>query len=351
MTDNGASLPPPPGSPEWASSHWNAPHLRDVPPPAPSTWRKGQRIPLSLFPLGDLLDGAFAIVKMQWKAMLPIVLVLVAPIAFAQAFVLRDLPTFMEQFRRAQEGANVSNPYAIYPASYWLVAAAQTLIVTPIVTAALLRLVVGGFLGESWSLRDALRSARRLWLPLAWAVALMSIATAGVMIAGLMLSSRSGERGSDAVQILGGLLAIVGGIMAFVLVYRLMFTTQIVVLEGRRGFGALRRSWEVSRGSFWKIFGNMFVVSLLVGIVAGVLSFVPQEIARSNDGDWWLLAAFGQTASLGFLMPVLAGTSYLLYVHCRVKWEGLTLERLEREVSAANLEADGWRMLPPPPGG
>ncbi|MGH2976726.1 MAG: hypothetical protein ACRDLL_17965, partial [Solirubrobacterales bacterium] len=145
MTGNSASLPPPPGSPEWASSYWNAPHLRDVPPPAPSTWRKGQRIPLSLFSLGDLLDGAFAIVKMHWRAMLPIVLALVAPLAFAQAFVLRDLPTFMEQIRRAQEGTNVSNPYAIYPASYWFVVAVQTFIVTPIVTAALLRLVVGGF--------------------------------------------------------------------------------------------------------------------------------------------------------------------------------------------------------------
>jgi Membrane domain of glycerophosphoryl diester phosphodiesterase len=282
--------------------------------------------------------------------MLPIVLVLAAPVAFAQAWVLRDLPTFMEQFRRAQEGTNVSNPYAMFPASYWLVVAAQTLIVTPIVTAALLRLVVGGFLGESWSLSDALRAARRLWLPLAWAVTLMSMATAGLMIAGLMLSSRGTER-SDAVQILGGLLTVVGAIVAFVLVYRLMFTTQIVVLEGRRGLGALRRSWEISRGSFWKIFGNMFVVSLLVGIVAGLLSFVPQEIARSNDGGWWLLAALGQTVSLGILMPVLAGTSYLLYVHCRVKREELTLERLEREVSDANWESDGWRTLPPPPGG
>lgn len=351
MRDNDSlQLPPPPGSPEWASSYWNAPHLRDVPPPAPSTWRKGQRIPLSLYPLGDLLDGAFAIVKMHWRTMLPIVVVLVAPIAFAQAFVSRDLPTFMEQFRRAQEGTNISNPYAMFPASYWLVVAAQTVIVTPIVTAALLRVVVGGFLGESWSLSDALRAARRLWLPLAWAVLLTTVTTVGLLVVGLMLRSRGAGR-SDTVEVFVGLLAFVGGIMAFVLVYRLMFTTQVVVLEGRRGLAALRRSWEISRGSFWKIFGNLFVVSLLIGVVSGFLSFVPQEIARSNDGGWWLLAGLGQTVSLGVLTPLFAGTSFLLYVHCRVKREGLTLELLEREVSDANSEADGWRTLPPPPGG
>jgi hypothetical protein len=55
--------------------------------------------------------------------------------------------------------------------------------------------------------------------------------------------------------------------------------------------------------------------------------------------------------SLGLLTPLVAATGCLLYIHCRVKQEGLTLNGLEREVSDANPEADGWRMLPPPPGG
>jgi hypothetical protein len=183
-----------------------------------------------------------------------------------------------------------------------------------------------------------------------WAVLLATAATAGLLIAGFVLSSRGAER-SDALVVVGGLLMLVGSIVAFVLVYRLMFTAQVVVLEGRRGLGALVRSWEVSRGSFWKIVGNMFVVSLLVGIVAGFLSFLPQEIARSRDGAWWLLAGLGQTVSLGLLVPLLAATGCLLYIHCRVKQETLTLERLEREVSGANPEPDGWPTLPPPPGG
>lgn len=350
VSGNGASLPPPPGSPEWASSYWNAPHLRDVPPPGPSTWLKGQRIRLSLYPLGDLLDGAFAIVKMHWRTMLPIVLVLVAPVAFAQAFVTRDLPTFAEQLRRVREGTNLSNPYAMFPAGYWLVLAAQNLVVTPIVTAALIRVVIGGFFGESWGLHDALRAARRTWLPLVWVVLLTTVATSGLAVTGIVLNARAVDR-NDAVAVLGGLLTFVGSIVALVLVFRLMFTTQVVVLEGRRGMGALRRSWGISRGSFWKIVGNMLVMSLLVGVVAGFLGFLPQEIARSNDGAWWLLARIGQTVSLGLLTPLLSATGCLLYIHCRVKQEGITLDGLEREVSDANTDADGWRMLPPPPGG
>jgi hypothetical protein len=282
--------------------------------------------------------------------MLPIVLVLVAPVAFAQAFVTRDLPTFAEQFRRAREGTNLSNPYAMFPAGYWLVLAVQNLVVTPIVTAALLRVVIGGFFGESWGLHDALRAARRIWLPLVWVVMLTMVATAGLLVAGVVLNARGAEL-DDAVAVLGGLLAFVGSIVALVLTFRLIFTTQVVVLEGRRSLGALRRSWRISRGSFWKILGNMFVVSLLVGVVAGFLSFLPQEIARSNDGTWWLLAGLGQTVSLGLLTPLLAATGCLLYIHCRVKQEELTLDQLEREVSDANPGADGWRTLPPPPGG
>jgi hypothetical protein len=310
----------------------------------------GQRIPLSRYPLGDLLDGAFAIVKMHRRAMLPIVLVLVAPVAFAQAFVTRDLPTFAEQLRRVREGTNLSNPYAMFPAAYWLVLAAQNLVVTPIVTAALLRVVIGGFFGESWGLHDALRAARRIWLPLVWVVLLTTVATAGLVVAGVVLNTHGAEL-NDALAVLGGLLAFVGSIVALVLAFRLIFTTQVVVLEGRRGLGALRRSWGISRGSFWKIFGNMLVISLLVGVVAGFLAFLPQEIARSNEGAWWLLAGLGQTVSLGLLTPLLAATGCLLYIHCRVRQEGLTLDRLEHEVSDANPEADGWRMLPPPPGG
>lgn len=80
---------------------WNAPELRDVPPPRPSSWRKGQRIPLSRYGLGDLIDGAFALARMHWWTMIFIVLILVAPFAFVQAFVNRGLPTFAEQIRRA----------------------------------------------------------------------------------------------------------------------------------------------------------------------------------------------------------------------------------------------------------
>ena len=236
----------------------------------------------------------------------------------------------------------------MFPPGYWFVLAAQNLIVTPIVTAALLRVVIGGFFGESWGLHDTLRVARRTWLPLAWVVLLTTVATSGLVV--VLLNARGAEP-IDTVAVLGGLLTFVGSIVALVLVFRLMFTTQVVVLEGRRGLGALRRSWGISRGSFWKIFGNMFVVSLLVGVVAGFLSFLPQEVARSNDGAWWLLAGLGHTVSLGLLTPLLAATGCLLYIHCRVKQEGLTLEVLEREVSGANPEADGWHMLPPPPGG
>ena len=278
--------------------------------------------------------------------MIFIVLILVAPFAFIQAFVNRGLPTFAEQIRRAHEGTAAGNPFANYSFGFWITWIVQYLVITPIVAAALLRVLIGAFFGKTWSTGDAVRAAWRLLGPLVAAFALSTLASVGPQIVSVALNA-GGAGSSGSLAVFAVILSIAAAVGSFVLSFRLLFTGTAVIVDGERGLSALQRSWRLSVGSFWKLVGNLIVASLLAGIVIGLLSLVPQEIAHANDGAWWLLAGLGTTITTAVVTPFLTAAQTLLDLHCRVAKEGLTLERLEQQMRAS--DPDGWRILPAPP--
>ena len=60
----------------------------------------------------------------------------------------------------------------------------------------------------------------------------------------------------------------------FVFVYvRLGLATSALILERIGVIESLRRSWTLSRGAFWRLFGIQLVTSLVVGFAAGALMF------------------------------------------------------------------------------
>lgn len=75
--------------------------------------------------------------------------------------------------------------------------------------------------------------------------------------------------------LLGLILLIVPGIYVAV---RWYFVTQSVVVDGVRGAAALRRSWELVAGNWWRVLA-IGVVSAVVVAVAGVLLVAPFEVA------------------------------------------------------------------------
>jgi hypothetical protein len=113
-------------------------------------------------------------------------------------------------------------------------------------------------------------------------------------------------------------------------------SVQVVVVERVRGARALRRSWEVTRGSGWKILGNMLVVSLLAGVLTSLLTFVPQVMwFLAGEGWWWVMVA--TTAIAGAISAAIITTAQtLLYLHCRATREALTLDTLVREVTPSS---------------
>ncbi len=98
---------------------------------------------------------------------------------------------------------------------------------------------------------------------------------------------RFGEAFQFALSRLGGLLgtSLIAGLLVFAgslaclipgiyLAIIYVFASQVVIIENRSGMNALGRSQELVSGYFWRVFGILFVVGLIVGIASGMVSFV-----------------------------------------------------------------------------
>lgn len=99
------------------------------------------------------------------------------------------------------------------------------------------------------------------------------------------------------------LLGLVAMALAFVLGVKLAYLTQVCAVERLSGFRALGRAWLLTRGSFWRTFGYLFVFSLLAGAAQQAVSFVLSAVrgyatpmvTRSSSGSELLDALQGSS--------------------------------------------------------
>ena len=133
------------------------------------------------------------------------------------------------------------------------------------------------------------------------------------------------------------MLILIGFPLFFYLLVIWFFAMPAVVIEGRDGIAALKRSRELTLGSWWRLFGIGIVFTLLVvaaaipvGVVLGIASLaIPVVI----DVGAAVLAAL--------LTPVFYVGSVLVYVDLRVRNEGYDTQAL-----ADDLARRPGRMAP-----
>ena len=125
------------------------------------------------------------------------------------------------------------------------------------------------------------------------------------------------------------ILIIIGIPLFFYLLVIWFFAIPAVVFEGMGGIDALKRSRQLTRGSWWRLFGIGIVFTLLIvaiGIVGGALSFVLVFISPK-------LFAIGLVVTAALLTPIYYVGSVLVYVDLRVRKEGYTLQALSDDVA------------------
>lgn len=101
-----------------------------------------------------------------------------------------------------------------------------------------------------------------------------------------------------AAYVVGGILLVIPGIMALVLLSMML---PLILLEGTNPFAAASKSWRMVWGNAWRFIGASILVFLPVmimmwplGSTLGFLSFEPQPALIPSWTDWqaWVWAGF-----------------------------------------------------------
>lgn len=156
----------------------------------------------------------------------------------------------------------------------------------------------------------------------------------------------------------GGVLAvfaIIGGVVAAMWAsVRLTFATSALVLEDLGVFAALRRSWRLTGGRFWRIVGVLMVAGLIASIAQQAISIAFRLVgtmlgfgaASTTSGSASQLAIAITTLGLSLVgsliaglvtQPFIAAVTTLLYTDARIRSEGFDLA-LVRAVTGAQQD-------------
>lgn len=221
--------------------------------------------------------------------------------------------------------------------------------------------------GEKMRLRGLLRQARgRIWALIGWAAAISGALLVGIgILAGVVVLLVVGV--GQAAGITAGVLVGVFGSLGIVVLAvwvgtKTVLVPSVLLLERLAFRAAIARSWRLTRGSFWKTFGIIALVAVIVSVASNVASAPVSFIGGLAGG---LLAPNGSDDSSGavvsyVLIQVASGlvalvvgaigsviqsaTVALIYVDLRIRREGLDLDL----VRYVELRQHGVTPLPDP---
>jgi uncharacterized membrane protein len=248
--------------------------------------------PLSV---GEILDVSFQLYRRHFAALAMV------------ALVCSGLPVLLSLFIEASGGMLQH---------VWLTLAYYGIFVvlSAIATAATVFIVSESYLGRPLSAAEALSRAA----PLLWRVITCSVLTGLLVMVGFLLF------------VIPGIVLVCGVILAF----------PVLVLEpGTTASGALSRSWALTRGSGWRIFGMLVTLFLLLyipivaltALAALVLPDAAPGAAMTGGVVGLVLAGVLQL----FLYPLFYCVLTVSYYDLRVRKEGFDLEVLAQSLQTA----------------
>ncbi len=292
-------------------------------------------IPLRPLGVGEILDGAFASIRRNPKAILGLAAVVMTVSAVISATITRtllnlgglNLPSPGQQLTPAQATHLVGRVVAVVVPAFG-VTVLLTFIVQAILAGLLAPIIARGVGGQQISAGDAWRLTRPRLPSLLLATLLVLLAGLGpLLILGLLVGIAFLAGAPAAVY---GLLVLVG-VTALVLTIwfstMLSLVTPVVVLENESPGRALARSWRLVTRSFWRVFGITLLAGIIVAVAGGILQ-LPFTFISALSGSGivgTVIIVIGTIAAGTVTRPITAGVTVLLYVDMRMRKEGLDL--------------------------
>lgn len=360
--------PPTPGwggpAPQAGGTGWQAPGASEAPgePSAPQwggapgwgttqggSWQrpdvKPGVIPLRPLGVGEILDGAVTTIRRNPGAMLG----LSAAVAIVtQVLGLFATWTFFEDATTVGQLGATATPDQLLSAfgtslSLLLITAFITWLGTVFLTGVLTVVVGRAVLGEKLSAAQAWQAAKGRLLPLLGLTVLYTLIWSGALIGSGILAIVVGVAGNEAVAGLLVLVAVAAFPVAIWLYVTFSLAGPSLMLETTTSatgevrpvgiIGSLRRSRQLVSGSWWRVFGILLLVLLIVSIITNVIAVpfsLPWLFADGATGSLTFgalaVSALGGIVGATITAPFSAAATALLYVDRRIRREGLDIE-------------------------
>jgi hypothetical protein len=312
-------------TPPWPGYGYPAAVAPFVPPPP----RPGC-VPLRPLGLSDILDGSFTMIRRNPK----LTLGLSAGVAGLQLLIMLAVEVLTSRAFGGVYVTSSANPSASTSLGPLLGGEATQLlqlVVTTLLGALLTGMLTVAITQDVLGVRVTLAQAWAQVRPRMWRLLILAVVTTVAEFAGLIFFIAPG------VWLWGAWAVAVPALM----------------VERTTMRGALRRSRQLVRGTFWRVWGIRALGVLIVEVLAGII-VIPFVIAGavvdsgtlSSGTDHFpvlfaVLTALGSAVAAAFTAPVRAGIDALLYVDLRMRKEGLDIV-LQQQLYATT-------PAPPPP--
>lgn len=331
-----SSSPLPPGAPPSAG----------YPGAAPFTAPQAGIIPFRPLAISDLFEGTFKILRHNPLIMFGISVVVMAVVSIAMAlitwwtYVPYDNVLYRSSGMDSGALADLLTRTGITSVAslfmYLLIGFASMLL-----SAALTIVAADAVIGRSPTLSEVMRRFARRILPLiglavlTWLIItaiIIVISIVGFVVGAALVQAWStpddyGLSGLGAILlvfIVG--LALFGVIVGFIGT-RLIYSMIVCILEETGPVESMKRSWQLTSGSFWKTVGRYLLISILVssaaGIVGAVITTIPSVIVSSTQsfGALQVVITFSSTLITGLTIPVMLSYLVLMYTDERIRRE------------------------------
>ena len=369
----------PPTGPS-AGTPWSPPPRPQPAAPGPSGWTAPSSpgiVPLRPLTLGEILTGSFTVLRRSPRttfgtallAQVVVLLVTVVVTGGVAALAFLRIDSVLPEDREAATAGAVA-----VTALAALVPLALSLVVSALLQGLFVLETSQQVLGRRLRLAGLWRLARgRLLALVGWSLLLTLAGTVvlavlvGVVVLGVALGGGTGAVVAVVAALLLGLAAVAG---AAWLLTRTAFVPSAIVLERVPVGVAVRRSWALTRGGFWRTLGILLLVLVMIQVAAQVVTapfsllgpivlgiFLPTgtedpTTAIVASAALYLLTVVVASVVGAVGSVVQSASTALLYVDLRIRREGLDLELARhvelREAGAADLP-DPYRTPEPSP--
>lgn len=295
--------------------------------------------------LGDVLDGAFRLLRDNWRAFAIGLGVVVVPLALLSGLVTTLMfgtqPGFFEM---VQDPAAVQNwAQGRPPENLGALAAAgglaglASLLLTPLLYGTSVHIAATAYRSQRVDPMASLRAAGGRYFALLGASILLFLIPLLIFLAPLLLVIVGGVTGVDGLSLIGGLGLIVSAVFALIAVVRILLTFPTLMIERVGPVQALRRSNTLVKGRTGMVLGTVVVVYLITVIIGLVLGFPFQAIGGAlGEAAGAVAVTVGQMVSSLVTDALMGAALVLVYFDRRVRTEGYDLSELASELGAPN---------------